>query len=122
MADDEQPSAEDLKKAGAVSQAAAEAVAGAGSEEEAREAGKKAVVKSAADVKLELSDEDASKIVDMLIERMSALGAFDPPPAPAAAAAAAPAPDAEGGAAEGPAAEAPAPPAKRSFAEKFAGT
>jgi hypothetical protein len=115
--DTDQPSAEEIQKAGEVSAAAAQAVTDAPNEEEARKAGRKAVRETADQVKLELSDEDANKIVDMLIERMSALGAFDPPPAPAAEAAAAGAP-AEETAPEEP----PAPPAKRSFAERFAGS
>jgi hypothetical protein len=119
--DTDQSSADELQKAGEVSAAAAEAVAGAPSEEKAREAGRKAVKETAADVKLELSDEDANKIVDMLIERMSALGAFDPPPAAAAAPAPAAAEEAAG-APETAAEPAVEPPARRSFAERFAGS
>jgi hypothetical protein len=113
------PTADELEKATEVSSAAAEAIAGSSTEEEARSKAREAVKSKSEEVKLEISEEDCNRIVDMMIERMSALGAFDPPPPPAApspasseSSAATPPPPPEQTAVE---------PEKRTFAERFAG-
>jgi len=117
------PTAEELQQAGQVSEAAAgaiqETVEEGGSKEQARKRAKAAVESKAQEVGFRLSDEDCKRIVDMLIERMDAMGAFDPP-APAAAPAPPP-PPAEQQAGAAAAQETPVAPEKKTFAEMFAG-
>jgi hypothetical protein len=129
MADEPQPSQEPTPEQVAEMQAATAAAvantAGAGgTEAETRQAAHEALTTSAAKAKVDLSEESARMIVDMLIEQMHALGAFDPPPpappaapAPAAAAASTDTVPAE----TGPPAAETAPPRKTTFAERFAG-
>lgn len=125
MTDDAQPTAEDLAKAGQVSAAAADAIQNAESREDAREKAGQAVRSKSDEVGLKLSDDDCNKLVDMLIDRMSALGAFDAPPAaPAAqppAQVAAHATPEDAAAATAAAEAATAPPQKKTLAERFAG-
>lgn len=124
-------SPEDLAKIGEIQQATAtamgETVAAGGSEADTRAAARTALTETADRVNFDLSDENANKLVDLLMERMAAVGAFDPPPAsdgappPAGASAdAALSPEAAAAAAAA-AAEATPPPAKRTFAERFEG-
>lgn len=106
----------------AVSGAGAEAIAGAGGDqEEARTRANEAMSRAAKDQKLEISDATISKMVDELIERLSGLGAFDPQPgAGAAPAAEQPAPEVAAEAAAEVAAV-QAPPRKLSWAERHFG-
>jgi hypothetical protein len=119
VTDTEQPSAEDVAKAGEVSAAAAGAVGDASSEAEARERGRAAIRQKAREVDLKLSDEDCNKIVDMFVDRLNALGAFDQP-APAPAAQEAPAPEVAAEAAAE-VSKVEAPPRKLTWAEKHFG-
>lgn len=123
MADTDQPTAEDLSKAGEVSGAAAAAVQQTaeqgGSAEDARASARTAVAAKAKEVDFKLSDEDCNKLVDMLIDRLNALGAFDQPAA-APNPTVAPAPEVAAQAAADVAATEP-PPRKLTFAEKHFG-
>lgn len=112
-----QPTAEQVQKATEVSAAAAAAAQGASSEDEARERARAAIDRKADEVQLKLSDEDKNEIVDMFIERLNALGAFDAPPAPTPA----PAPAAGVETSSPSEVEAPAVPQRKTFAERYAG-
>lgn len=116
-----QPTPEEVRNATEVSTAAAEAIATSENAEQARSRADEAIERRVRELKITLSDEDRTKMVDELIERLSSLGAFDPPaPAPAAEApSAAPAP--ELAAEEAAAAAAKQTPQKKTFAERFAG-
>lgn len=119
------PTADELEQATQVSKAAARAIAESqakgGSEAEARQAADTAIKNRAQQIQMRISPEDRTAIVDELIERLNALGAFDPAPAaPAPAGDAQPAPEvAAEAAAEVQAAQ--APPRKLTWAEKHFG-
>jgi hypothetical protein len=115
------PSAGDLGKGQEVAAAAAAAIAEEKTPAAAQAAAEKAIAAKAQQVKLEITDEDASKIAKMLVAELDALGAFDPPPPAAPAAVTAETPAGAGPDAPAPPAELSTPPAKKTFAEKFAG-
>jgi hypothetical protein len=79
-----QPSAEDLQKAAAISGAAGAAAAGAENEADARVKAEAAIETEAANQKVPLTKEEIHELADELINRMGALGVFEPPPAPPA--------------------------------------
>lgn len=100
---------DDLVKGGQVAEAGIEAAATQPSAAEAKPAAKRAIRQTAKRVQMELSDEDAAKIADALVDAMDQRGAFDAPPEPVTApAGAAPQPQ-----------QAPAQPRKTSWAERF---
>lgn len=120
-----QPSPEEMRKAGQVSQAVAQAAADAPTAEQARTQAEAAARQTAERVNLELTDENIRAIVDTLVDALETRGAFDapvepvtppPPPAPAGGAVA---PVENPAAAAQP--DAPAPPRKRTFAQRFLG-
>lgn len=123
MADEKQPTPEELRQAQEVSTAAGTALAEAASEGEGKEGARTradaAVQQRAEKVGFKLSEEDRHALVDELIERLDAMGAFQQAPAPAASAAA-PAPEAAAQQAAEQEAAQPVP-RKRTFAQKYAG-
>lgn len=124
------PSPDEVAQATEVSHAAAGAIAEAqasgASPEQTRTAAADAIRKRSAQVGLQLSDEDvkrlAGALTDEMMERMSAMGAFDPPPAPEPAPAAAPDPNSPAAPAAAAAETGAVPPRKLSWAEKHFGT
>ena len=113
----QQPSAEEMRAAAEVAAAAGTAIAQSSTKEEARESATRAVQEQGEKSGLKLSKEDIHAIVDEMMERMSAMGVFEPPPAPVPSPAA---PTPEQAAAVEARVESTEP-RKRSFAERFAG-
>lgn len=117
-----------LAEVQAIAEAASKTALEAKTAAEAKPEVKKAVDDEAAKQNVNLSDEDAKKIADMLVTQLDAMGVFEEasndnvPPTPAATAA-------EGSAPTAPAAppSAPAPPAddssptRKTFSERFMG-
>lgn len=79
-----EPTPEQVEGAQAVAAATAEAAGGAANADEAREAGMRAARESADAAKIELSDEDCQRMVNMFVDALEQRGAFDPPPEPIA--------------------------------------
>lgn len=109
----ENPTAEQLQQGQEV---AAAGVAAAQAEPEAakrKPAARRAIKQEAAARGWELSDDDAGRIADMVVDRIRDAGGFDKPMEPVQPPPAAPVP------AQAQLATAPEPPARRSFAERF---
>jgi hypothetical protein len=119
---DAQPTPDQMRAAGDVSQAVAQAASAAPTAEQARTDAAAAARQAADKAKLEISDEQIAAIANGVVNAMEQRGAFDaplepvaPPPVPAA-----PAGEDTGG----PPPAAPAPveaPRKRTFAQRFLG-
>lgn len=78
----EKLSDEELQKGTAVATAAVEAGAAESDPEQRRQAVTQAAKREAQRQQIELSDEDAEKLADVIIQKLDLRGAFDPPPEP----------------------------------------
>jgi hypothetical protein len=105
---------EQLQAGQDIASAGAQAAAAEPEPAKKRPAARRAIQKEAAARGWELSDDDAGRIADMVVDRIRDAGGFDHPPEPIAAPAHAPQPPAAA-----PSPEQPAAPAHRTFAERF---
>lgn len=80
MAEPEQATVSDMEKGGEVAKAAGEAASKADNPTDARQNAETEIRRTADKVQLELSDEDAKKIAQLLVAEMEARGAFEEPP------------------------------------------